>query len=96
MAKDALAAHACDELGITEVSTARPVQAALASAPSFVSGGVWRVVAVALGVLAALGAAGARTGGAKIGPTIIRVVFWGALAMATTAAVGHLFGVAAG
>jgi len=111
MAKDALAAHARDELGITEVSTANPVQAALASAASFVSGGVWpvvavlfappasvifAVVAVALVVLAALGAAGARTGGAKIGRAIIRVVFWGALAMAITAAVGHLFGVAAG
>ena len=110
MAKDALAAHARDELGITEVSTANPVQAALASAGSFVSGGIWpvvavllapaagviyAVVAVALVVLAALGAAGAKTGGAKIAPAVIRVVFWGSLAMAVTAAVGHLFGVAA-
>jgi len=111
MAKDALGAHARDELGITEVSTANPVQAALASAATFTIGGIWPVVtvlvappgvllvavfAVALVVLAALGAAGARTGGAKIGRAIIRVVFWGALAMAITAAVGHLFGVAAG
>ncbi len=110
-AKDALAAHARDELGITEVSTARPVQAALASAGSFFAGGIWpvaavllappaallyAVVAVALVVLAALGAAGARTGGAKMLPAVVRVVFWGALAMAVTAAVGHLFGVATG
>ena len=111
MAKDALGAHARDELGITEVSTANPVQAALASAASFLSGGVWpvvavllappamlipAVVAVALAVLAALGAAGAKTGGAKPLPAVIRVVFWGALAMAVTAGVGRLFGVAAG
>ena len=111
MAKDALGAHARDELGITEVSTANPVQAALASAGSFLAGGVWpvltivlappavllyAVVAVALVVLAVLGAAGARTGGAKLLPATIRVVFWGALAMAVTAGVGRLFGVAAG
>ena len=110
MAKDALGAHAHDELGINEVSTANPVQAALASAASFVSGGIWPVVAVllapaaaliyavvaiALIVLAVLGAAGAKTGGASMLPAIVRVVFWGALAMAVTAAVGHLFGVAA-
>ncbi len=111
MAKDALGAHARDELGITEVSEARPVQAALASAASFFTGGIWpvaavllappasllyAVVAVALVVLAALGAAGAKTGGAKLLPATIRVVFWGALAMAVTAGVGRLFGVAAG
>jgi VIT1/CCC1 family predicted Fe2+/Mn2+ transporter len=111
MAKDPLAAHARDELGITEVSTAKPVQAALASAASFLAGGVWpvvavllappavllyAVVAVALVVLAVLGAAGAKTGGAKLLPAVIRVVFWGALAMAVTAGVGKLFGVAAG
>lgn len=110
MAKDALAAHARDELGITEVSTANPIQAALASAASFVSGGIWpvvavllappagviyAVVAVALVVLVALGAAGAKSGGAKIAPAVVRVVFWGSLAMAVTAAIGHLFGVAA-
>ena len=110
MAKDALGAHARDELGITEVSSANPVQAALASAASFVTGGIWPVVAVllappavllyvvvgvALAVLAALGAAGAKTGGAKLLPAVIRVVFWGALAMAVTAGVGRLFGVAA-
>ena len=111
MAKDALGAHARDELGITEVSTANPVQAAGASAASFLAGGIWpllavlvaphagliqTVVAVALLVLATLGAAGARTGGARLLPATIRVVFWGALAMAVTAGVGHVFGVAAG
>ena len=111
MAKDALGAHARDELGITEVSTAKPVQAALASAASFFAGGIWpllavvlaptavllyAVVAVALVVLAVLGSAGARTGGAKLLPATIRVVFWGALAMAVTAGVGRLFGTAVG
>ncbi|MBV8971645.1 MAG: VIT1/CCC1 transporter family protein, partial [Sphingomonadaceae bacterium] len=110
-AKDPLAAHARDELGITEVSEAKPVQAALASAASFFAGGVWpvaavllappgvllyAVVAVALAVLAVLGFAGARTGGAAPLPAVVRVVFWGALAMAVTAGVGRLFGVAAG
>ena len=111
MAQDPLEAHALDELGITEVSTANPVQAALASAASFFAGGIWpllvvvlapkailiyAVVAVALVVLAVLGAAGARTGGAKLLPATIRVVFWGALAMAVTAGVGRLFGTAVG
>lgn len=110
MAKDALGAHARDELGMTEVSTANPVQAALTSAASFFVGGsapvaavlfatpamlLAVVVAVALAVLATLGAAGARAGGAAVFPAIIRVVFWGAAAMAVTAGVGRLFGVAA-
>ncbi len=111
MANDALGAHARDELGMTEVSAANPVQAALASAASFLTGGVWPVlavvlapaagliyivVAVALVVLAGLGAAGARAGGARLLPATIRVVFWGALAMAVTAGVGRLFGTAMG
>nr|WP_295659140.1 VIT family protein [Polymorphobacter sp.] len=111
MAKDALAAHARDELGITEVSTANPVQAALASAATFTAGGIWPVLtvvfvppavllyatfAVALVVLAVLGAAGARAGGARLFPATLRVVFWGALAMAVTAGVGRLFGTAVG
>ena len=111
MAKDGLAAHARDELGITEVSTANPVQAALASAATFTAGGIWPVVtvlavppgvllyavfAVALVVLAVLGAAGARAGGAKLVPATLRVMFWGALAMAVTAGVGRLFGTAVG
>jgi len=107
MAKDALGAHARDELGITETSTANPVQAALASAVTFLVGGIWPVVAVlvappavllyavvgvALVVLAGLGAAGAKTGGAPIARATVRVLFWGALAMAVTAAIGRLFG----
>jgi len=111
MAKDALGAHARDELGITEVSTANPVQAALASAATFTIGGIWPVVtvlvappgvllvavfAVALVVLAVLGAAGARAGGARLVPATLRVLFWGALAMAVTAGVGRLFGTAVG
>ena len=111
MAKDALGAHARDELGITEVSTARPVQAALASAASFTVGGIlpvltvvasppeallYTVFGVALVVLAVLGAAGARAGGAKPLPAIVRVIFWGALAMAVTAGVGRLFGTVVG
>lgn len=111
MAKDALGSHARDELGITEVSTANPIQAALASAASFFAGGIWAVLAVVLAspalliyavvataliALAVLGAAGAKTGGAKLLPAIIRVVFWGAVAMSVTAGVGHLFGTATG
>ena len=108
MARDALAAHARDELGITEISSARPVQAALASAASFAAGGVLpltaavlapmagvllAVVATALVVLAVLGALGARTGGAPLGPAAARVLFWGVAAFAVTFAVGRLFGV---
>jgi VIT1/CCC1 family predicted Fe2+/Mn2+ transporter len=107
MAKDALEAHARDELGISEATTARPIQAALASAASFAGGAVlplaaaaaapvgaavWVVSAVCLAGLAALGAVGARTGGAPIGRAVIRMVFWGALAMAITGAAGALFG----
>jgi VIT1/CCC1 family predicted Fe2+/Mn2+ transporter len=110
-AKDALAAHARDELGVTEAAAARPVQAAMASAASFAIGAVlplavvllsppnaliWAVGAASLVFLAVLGALGAWTGGAKMGRPIIRVVFWGALALAVTAGVGKLFGVSAG
>ncbi len=106
MARDALAAHARDELGITGTMRARPVQAALASAASFATGaalplaavlfagaaGVIPVVSVAsLAFLALLGALSARVGGAPIGPGTARVTFWGALAMAVTAIVGALF-----
>lgn len=105
-AKDELEAHARDELGITETSTANPIQAALASAASFVTGGLppilavllapadlalWAIAAVALVMLAVLGAAGARAGGAPLLPGVARVVLWGTLAMAVTAGVGHLF-----
>lgn len=110
MAKDALGAHARDELGISEITTARPVQAALASAATFAVGALLPLIVVTLspaanmiipvGVaslffLAALGAAGARAGGAKPLKPVVRVVFWGALAMAATAGVGALFGVVA-
>ena len=110
MAKDALGAHARDELGISEISTARPVQAALASAATFSLGAAaplvltllspqsWLLPAVSVGslvFLALLGMIGARTGGAAILRPTIRVVFWGALAMALTAGIGALVGRAA-
>jgi len=108
-AKDALGAHARDELGISDLTAAKPIQAAFASAISFAAGAalpllaallaprdtVMPVVAVVtLMGLAALGAAGARAGRAAIWRPVLRVVFWGALAMAVTAGVGALFGVA--
>jgi len=108
-AHDALEAHSRDELGISGATTARPVQAALASAASFVAGGIvpllavilapaglviWVLVAVTIVTLAVLGAAGARAGGAPVGPGAMRVVIWGSLAMAITAAAGRLFGAA--
>ena len=107
MAKDALGAHARDELGISEISTARPVQAALASAATFSLGAAAPLVltllspsagllpTVSMGslvFLALLGMIGARTGGAAILRPTIRVVFWGALAMALTAGIGALVG----
>ncbi|GIK47532.1 MAG: membrane protein [Alphaproteobacteria bacterium] len=109
MAKDALAAHARDELGISEITTARPVQAALASAATFSVGAalplavvlasppqnlIVAVAAASLVFLAALGAAGAQAGGASPLRPVLRVVFWGALAMAVTAAIGSALGVA--
>ncbi|WP_045835905.1 VIT family protein [Hyphomicrobium sp. 99] len=109
MANDALATHAREELGISEITTARPITAALASAASFAvgaavplvaaiasSGGhVTLIVTVAsLICLAGLGALGARAGGANAWRAIVRVTFWGALAMALTAAIGHLSGYA--
>jgi VIT1/CCC1 family predicted Fe2+/Mn2+ transporter len=108
MAHDALGAHARDELGITEIMQARPVQAAIASALSFAVGAalplatvvvapqammVWLVAILSLAFLAILGGIAARVGGARISTGAIRVTFWGALAMALTAAVGSLFGV---
>jgi VIT1/CCC1 family predicted Fe2+/Mn2+ transporter len=107
MGKDALAAHSRDELGISQISQARPIQAALTSAASFTAGAVMPVVAVILSpsayvvpavavaslvYLAVLGVIGARTGGAAILPATIRVTFWGALAMAVTAGIGMLIG----
>ena len=107
MAKDALGAHARDELGITDAMTARPIQAALASAGSFVIGAtlplllallvpvstlVWTVSGSSLLILALLGFLAAIAGGSPAWNSIGRVTFWGALAMALTAGVGTLFG----
>jgi VIT1/CCC1 family predicted Fe2+/Mn2+ transporter len=109
MERDALAAHAHDELGITETLRARPLQAAFASAASFavgafvplaavllipISGLVWGVMGTALVCLAALGWLAARTGGSPVVRGTARVVLWGALAMGLTAGVGALFGAA--
>ena len=109
MEHDALGAHGRDELGITETLVARPVQAALASAASFAVGAalpllmvLWLrpsvlipgVAGCSLLFLALLGLVAARAGGAPIGRSVLRVTFWGALAMGLTAAVGRLFGVA--
>jgi VIT1/CCC1 family predicted Fe2+/Mn2+ transporter len=111
MARDALAAHAQEELGISEMLRARPLQAALASAASFAVGAavplvvaaitprpgiVPAVTVTALACLGVLGGLAARTGGAPLGAGIFRVLFWGALAMAATAAVGSLFGAGGG
>jgi VIT1/CCC1 family predicted Fe2+/Mn2+ transporter len=98
MEHDALGAHSRDELGISDTVTARPVQAGLTSAASFAAGAVLPlltslvVAGTSLLFLAALGALSARTGGAPVLKASLRVVFWGALAMAVTAAVGRLFG----
>ncbi|WP_414463036.1 VIT family protein [Hyphomicrobium sp. DY-1] len=109
MARDALGVHAREELGISELTTARPITAALASAASFAVGAAvpvlvalfspegrvtWLVTAASLVCLAVLGAIGAQAGGANIGRAVVRVTFWGALAMAITAAIGHLSGAA--
>jgi VIT1/CCC1 family predicted Fe2+/Mn2+ transporter len=107
MAKDALGAHARDELGISEVTTARPVQAALTSAATFAVGAAMPLLMVvvspvkllvpivsiaSLGFLALLGAIGASAGGANVLRATVRVTFWGALAMALTAGIGKVFG----
>lgn len=107
MAKDALMAHARDELGISEITTARPVQAALTSAATFAVGAAMPLLmvlvspasmlvpivsAASLVFLALLGSIGARAGGANVLRATARVTFWGALAMALTAGIGKLFG----
>lgn len=109
MAHDALGAHRRDELGMSDAAAPRPVQAALASAASFAVGALlplsiaviaprsallWALSGSTLGFLALLGAVGASMGGAPMGTAAARVTLWGALAMALTAAVGALFGVA--
>jgi len=107
MAKDALGAHARDELGISEVTTARPVQAALTSAATFAAGAAMPLLmviispltylvpvvsAASLIFLGVLGAVGAKTGGADVVRATARVTFWGALAMLATAGIGKIFG----
>jgi VIT1/CCC1 family predicted Fe2+/Mn2+ transporter len=109
MAHDAIGAHARDELGISEITTARPVQAALTSAATFTFGAAAPLVLAAVSPLAALpaivsagslaglailGAVGAQAGGAPPLKAAVRVTFWGALAMALTAGIGRLVGAA--
>lgn len=109
-ARDALGAHARDELGISEIVTARPLQAAVVSALTFASGAAVPVAVALLSppgriapfvatatlvALVGLGGLGASAGGAGIARGALRVAFWGALAMAATAAVGWMFGVSA-
>ena len=107
MAKDALGTHARDELGISDITAARPVQAALTSAATFAVGAAMPLLmvvvspagmlvpivsAASLGFLALLGAIGAKAGGANVLRATARVTFWGALAMALTAVIGKIFG----
>ena len=107
MSNDALATNARDELGISEITTARPVQAALTSAVTFAAGAAMPLLMAflaptrmllpvaslaPLGFLALLGAIGARAGRANIWRATARVTFWGALAMAVTAGIGAVFG----
>jgi VIT1/CCC1 family predicted Fe2+/Mn2+ transporter len=110
MAHDSLGAHARDELGISETLAAKPVQAAFASAGTFAVGAAlplvmvlmlpasmltWGLASSSLAFLALLGLLAARAGGSSLTASVVRVTFWGALAMALTAGVGALFGVAA-
>jgi VIT1/CCC1 family predicted Fe2+/Mn2+ transporter len=110
MARDALGAHARDELGISEMLRARPIQAAVASAASFAVGAalplavaaltpgpglIALVAGASLVFLAVLGGVAAGAGGARVGIGAFRVAFWGALAMAVTAGIGALFGTVA-
>ena len=107
MARDALGAHARDELGISETLKARPIQAALASAASFSLGAAVPLLVAAaaplavtlptvagasLAALALLGGLAARAGGARVVSGALRVLFWGAIAMAVTAGIGALLG----
>jgi len=104
--KDALAAHIRDELGLNEISKAKPIQAALASGAAFTAGGIlpfmvtlflplnsmeYSLYGFALFFLILLGAVSAKTGGSSIGKAILRITFWGTIAMGLTAAVGYLF-----
>ena len=106
-AHDAVGAHARDELGLSDATRARPIQAALSSAAAFAAGALppvllvivlplaqiaWAVTVLSLVVLVGLGALAARLGGAPLARGAVRVAFWGALAMGVTALVGRLFG----
>lgn len=105
---DALAAHVRDELGINEISQAKPIQAALASGASFTAGGVlpllvtlfapvksmeYFLYAFTIVFLVVLGTVSARTGGSSITKAVVRIVIWGTIAMGLSALVGYLFGV---
>ena len=111
IAGNALEAHLRDELGLTSEMSARPIQAALASAAAFAAGAAlplvlvplfpgpaltWIVSSASLLFLAILGVVGAKAGGAPVGKGVLRVTFWGAVAMAATAAIGSLFGTTVG
>lgn len=106
--KDALAAHVRDELGITEMSQANPIQAALASGAAFTAGGIlpllvtlflpldtieYSLYGFSILFLMILGALAAKTGGSSITKAVLRISFWGTVAMVLTALVGYLFGV---
>lgn len=108
---DALGAHIRDELGITEISQAKPIQAALASGGAFTVGGILPLIVsllsplnsmeyvlyvFAIVFLALLGAVAAKAGGSSIGKAVLRITFWGTMAMGLTAIVGYLFGVTVG
>ncbi len=109
MSKDALGAHAREELGISDLTTAKPFQAAFTSALTFAAGAILPLViavispiayvvpsvfVASLASLGLLGAVGAKAGGAHMGKGTLRVLFWGAVAMALTALIGQLFNVA--
>jgi VIT1/CCC1 family predicted Fe2+/Mn2+ transporter len=106
-AHDALSAHARDELGLSDLTAARPIQAALTSAATFAAGAALPVLVIVVApirlitptvaglsliLLAILGAIGASVGGAPVLKAVLRVAFWGAIAMAITAGIGRLFG----
>ena len=105
---DALGAHVRDELGINEISQAKPIQAAMASGVAFTAGGIlplmvalfsplkhmeYTLYGFALFFLIGLGALAAKTGGSSVGKAILRITFWGTVAMGLTALVGYWFGV---
>jgi VIT1/CCC1 family predicted Fe2+/Mn2+ transporter len=106
--QDALAAHIRDELGINDISQAKPIQAAMASGAAFTFGGIlpllvsiflplknmeYYLYGFAIFFLIILGSVAAKTGGSNVGKAIIRITFWGTVAMGLTALVGYLFGV---